>query len=136
MRHVRRVQDCGVVGVERDDFFRIKRHARLARFGERDHFAVAGAEVVVADQRLGRLAVTGEKVANVCHKAKRGRAIGPTSALRDRYAASYARYRKLYPALNHLGIAGEGDGNLAEYAKPGHVDAQLIGDVAAWVRAH
>jgi dienelactone hydrolase len=43
---------------------------------------------------------------------------------------------KLYPALNHLGIAGEGDGNLAEYAKPGHVDAQLIGDVAAWVNAH
>jgi thioesterase domain-containing protein len=43
---------------------------------------------------------------------------------------------KLYPALNHLGIAGEGDGNLAEYAKPGHVDAQLIGDVAAWVVAH
>jgi dienelactone hydrolase len=43
---------------------------------------------------------------------------------------------KLYPALNHLGIAGEGDGNLAEYAKPGHVDAQLIGDVAAWVAAH
>jgi dienelactone hydrolase len=43
---------------------------------------------------------------------------------------------KLYPALNHLGIAGEGDGNLAEYAKPGHVDAQLIGDVAAWIGAH
>jgi dienelactone hydrolase len=43
---------------------------------------------------------------------------------------------KLYPALNHLGIAGEGDGNLAEYAKPGHVDEQLIDDVAAWIGAH
>lgn len=43
---------------------------------------------------------------------------------------------KLYPALNHLGIAGEGDGNLAEYAKPGHVDAALIADVAAWIGAH
>lgn len=43
---------------------------------------------------------------------------------------------KLYPALNHLGIAGEGDGNLAEYATPGHVDAQLIGDVADWIGAH
>lgn len=43
---------------------------------------------------------------------------------------------KLYPALNHLGIAGEGDGNLAEYSKPGHVDAQLIGDVAAWIAQH
>src|SRR5690606_41518857 len=29
---------------------------------------------------------------------------------------------KLYPALNHLGIAGVGDGGLEEYAVPGHVD--------------
>ncbi len=43
---------------------------------------------------------------------------------------------KLYDKLNHLGIAGEGEGNLAEYAKPGHVDAQLIDDVATWVKAH
>ena len=41
-----------------------------------------------------------------------------------------------YPALNHLGIAGTGPGTLAEYAKPGHVDAQLIADVATWIRAH
>lgn len=43
---------------------------------------------------------------------------------------------KLYPKLNHLGIAGEGEGSLAEYNTPGHVDAQLIDDVGAWVRAH
>ncbi len=43
---------------------------------------------------------------------------------------------KLYPALNHLGIAGEGEGNLAEYSKPGHVDAQLVADIAAWIGAH
>ncbi len=43
---------------------------------------------------------------------------------------------KLYPALNHLGIAGEGEGSLAEYREPGHVDAQLIADVAAWIEAH
>jgi hypothetical protein len=43
---------------------------------------------------------------------------------------------KLYPALNHLGIAGEGPGSLAEYGTPGHVDAQLIDDVAAWIRQH
>lgn len=43
---------------------------------------------------------------------------------------------KLYPKLNHLGIAGEGEGSLAEYNTPGHVDAQLIDDVAAWVRGH
>lgn len=42
----------------------------------------------------------------------------------------------LYPALNHLGIPGEGEGSLAEYAQPGHVDPKLIDDVAAWVRAH
>lgn len=44
---------------------------------------------------------------------------------------------KHYPALNHLGIAGEGPGTLAEYNKPGgHVDAQLIDDVAGWIREH
>ncbi len=43
---------------------------------------------------------------------------------------------KLYEKVNHLGIAGEGDGNIAEYANPGHVDAQLIDDVATWVKAH
>lgn len=42
-----------------------------------------------------------------------------------------------YPALNHLGIAGEGPGTLAEYNKPGgHVDAQMIGDIASWIRQH
>lgn len=43
---------------------------------------------------------------------------------------------KLYPALNHLGIAGEGEGSLAEYMQPGHVDATLVSDIAAWVDAH
>jgi len=44
---------------------------------------------------------------------------------------------KHYPALNHLGIAGEGPGTLAEYNKPGgHVGAQLIDDVAGWIREH
>ncbi|QNN46124.1 alpha/beta fold hydrolase [Thermomonas brevis] len=43
---------------------------------------------------------------------------------------------KLYDKLNHLGIAGEGEGSLAEYQQPGHVDPQLIDDVAAWIKAH
>lgn len=43
---------------------------------------------------------------------------------------------KLYPALSHLGIAGTGTPSPAEYAQPGHVDAQLINDVAAWIKAH
>jgi dienelactone hydrolase len=42
---------------------------------------------------------------------------------------------KLYDKLNHLGIAGEGEGSLAEYGTPGKVDAQLIADVAAWIQA-
>jgi len=42
---------------------------------------------------------------------------------------------KLYDKLNHLGIAGEGEGSLAEYQQPGHVDPQLIDDVAAWIKA-
>ena len=46
------------------------------------------------------------------------------------------RYRfRHYPALNHLGIAGEGKGSLEEYARPGHVDAALIGDIAQWIKA-
>ncbi|WP_434212162.1 alpha/beta hydrolase [[Pseudomonas] boreopolis] len=42
---------------------------------------------------------------------------------------------RLYPALNHLGIAGSGPSSLAEYHQPGHVDGRLIADMAAWVRA-
>src|SRR5690606_22123352 len=43
---------------------------------------------------------------------------------------------KRYPALNHLGIAGQGPGNIAEYQQPGHVPAQPIADVAAWIHSH
>lgn len=43
---------------------------------------------------------------------------------------------KLYDRLNHLGIAGEGEGSLAEYQQPGHVAPQLIDDVAAWIKEH
>lgn len=40
-----------------------------------------------------------------------------------------------YPALNHLGIAGEGPGTLNEYAIPGHVAPTLIDEVAQWIGA-
>ncbi|HFK2919187.1 TPA: hypothetical protein ACGY72_000326 [Stenotrophomonas maltophilia] len=40
-----------------------------------------------------------------------------------------------YPALNHIGIAGNGPSSLQEYAQTGHVDATLIDDVAAWIKA-
>lgn len=42
---------------------------------------------------------------------------------------------KRYPALNHLGIAGEGPGTPAEYQQAGNVDASLIADIAGWIRA-
>lgn len=40
-----------------------------------------------------------------------------------------------YPALNHLGIAGDGAGTPEEYGRPGTVDPQLINDVARWIKA-
>ena len=42
---------------------------------------------------------------------------------------------KLYDTLNHLAMPGEGDGNLAEYQQPNHVDPTLIDDVASWIKA-
>ncbi|MFO0591099.1 MAG: alpha/beta fold hydrolase [Polyangiaceae bacterium] len=40
---------------------------------------------------------------------------------------------KTYPALNHLFVAGEGTPSPAEYQATGHVDAQVIADIAAFV---
>ena len=40
---------------------------------------------------------------------------------------------KHYPALNHLGMAGEGPGSLADYQVAGKVDATLIHDIATWI---
>jgi hypothetical protein len=42
---------------------------------------------------------------------------------------------KLYPDLNHLFIAGTGPSLPSEYDKPGHVDEQVVADVAAWLAA-
>ena len=42
---------------------------------------------------------------------------------------------KLYETLNHLAMPGEGDGTLAEYQQPNHVDPALIDDVANWIKA-
>ena len=40
---------------------------------------------------------------------------------------------KHYAALNHIGIAGSGPSSLQEYTQPGHVDEQLVRDVAQWI---
>jgi dienelactone hydrolase len=42
---------------------------------------------------------------------------------------------KIYPALNHLFVAGTGKSTPAEYDKAGHVDTEVIVDIAAWIKA-
>lgn len=54
---------------------------------------------------------------------------------RDAFADDADATFKLYPKLNHLGIAGEGEGSLTEYQTPGHVDAHLMADVVGWIKA-
>ena len=41
-----------------------------------------------------------------------------------------------YPAMDHLLLDGTGQPTPAEYSVPGHVDAQLVADLAGWVLAH
>jgi dienelactone hydrolase len=41
---------------------------------------------------------------------------------------------KSYPALNHLFISGTGLSTPSEYAQAGHVDEQVIADIAAWIK--
>lgn len=43
---------------------------------------------------------------------------------------------KSYPSLNHLFIAGTGRSTPSEYDQAGHVDAQVIEDIAAWIKKH
>lgn len=42
---------------------------------------------------------------------------------------------KTYTSLNHLFVGGEGPPGPAEYEKQGHVDAQVVADIAAFVLA-
>lgn len=39
-----------------------------------------------------------------------------------------------YPKLNHLFIAGDGKSNAAEYLTPGNVAAEVIDDIAQWIK--
>lgn len=41
----------------------------------------------------------------------------------------------LYPGLSHLFMPAGKTGTLADYKAPAHVDAKVIGDIAAWVKA-
>jgi uncharacterized protein len=38
-----------------------------------------------------------------------------------------------YPKLNHLFVAGEGKSRPEEYQAPGHVDEQVVADIANWI---
>lgn len=42
---------------------------------------------------------------------------------------------KRYPALDHIGIAGTGPSSLKDYTRAGHVDDQLVADIATWIAA-
>jgi uncharacterized protein len=42
---------------------------------------------------------------------------------------------KLYPRLNHLFVAGEGRSSPAEYQIAGHVDREVVEDIARWIRS-
>ena len=39
----------------------------------------------------------------------------------------------LYPQLNHLFVTGTGKSTPAEYEQPGHVEAQVVADIAGWI---
>jgi len=53
-----------------------------------------------------------------------------------RNVLSFRRYvtARSYPALNHLFMAGQGKSTPAEYAQAGHVDADVIEQIAGWVK--
>ena len=52
--------------------------------------------------------------------------------LGDRSDLTVKRYEK----LNHLFLAGEGPPSPADYARPGHVELQVISGIADWIGKH
>ncbi len=56
-------------------------------------------------------------------------------AWREALASDPRATLKLYPALDHRFVAGTGPSTPDQYAAPGHVDAQVIEDIASWVRS-
>ncbi len=54
---------------------------------------------------------------------------GWKKALKGKPNATFKRYAK----LNHLFVAGEGPSAPPEYLKAGHVDAEVIDDIASWI---
>ena len=56
----------------------------------------------------------------------------------ERWKAALAKHPnaefKLYPALNHLFLPGQGKSLPTEYSVPGHVPVEVIDDIAAWLK--
>lgn len=42
---------------------------------------------------------------------------------------------QLYPGLSHLFMPAGKSGTLADYTAPAHVDTQVVGDIATWIKA-
>lgn len=57
----------------------------------------------------------------------------------QRWQAAFGKERratlKRYPTLNHLAIQSAANAGLESYRIPGHVDRQLIDDIAHWIKA-
>ena len=52
------------------------------------------------------------------------------TAIKDRENVTF----KLYPDLNHLFIPGKDKSTPSEYQRPGHVDVEVISDIAEWIK--
>jgi alpha-beta hydrolase superfamily lysophospholipase len=53
-----------------------------------------------------------------------------TSVLGDRKGVEF----KWYPNLSHLFIVVEGQGKPGDYEKAGHVSAEVVEDIAKWIK--
>jgi uncharacterized protein len=51
-------------------------------------------------------------------------------------AASKNTVFKSYPKLNHLFMQGEGKAKPEEYNMAGHVDREVVDDIARWIKKH
>lgn len=67
-----------------------------------------------------------------------GRDYQVTVADFERWKAALAKHPaaefRLYPALNHLFLPGQGKSLPPEYSVPGHVPVEVIDDIAAWTK--
>lgn len=60
---------------------------------------------------------------------------GDFSAWQSAFAHRRNVILKLYPDLNHIFVFGTGPSLPGDYDKPGHVDEQVITDIASWITA-